>query len=129
MVMQRENSVFRNDTRSELSEQDLIVYELAHSGNLAISEKIATMIDWEFKNKARRKSRGVKQAGFQVLYEASMPALLVETGFITNPDEQKYLSSDYGQDIIASAIYRAIKRYKLEVDPSADNTQALNTRD
>ncbi|MTI89671.1 MAG: N-acetylmuramoyl-L-alanine amidase [Balneolaceae bacterium] len=111
-VMKRENSVFKEEVDQELSEEDLVVYELAHSGHIATSEKIAALISKQFKERARRKSRGVKQAGFQVLYEASMPAVLVEVGFLTNPAEQRYLRSEYGQDIIASAIYRAIKEYK-----------------
>lgn len=122
-VMKRENSVFRNEITQELSEEDLLVYELAHSGYIAISEKIAYMIDDQFKNRAQRKSRGVKQAPFQVLYEASMPAVLIELGFITNPAEQRFLTSDYGQSIMASAIFRAIRDYKMEYEKS----QALHS--
>lgn len=115
-VMKRENSVFKEEGREELTEEDLILYELAHSAYIETSERIATLIDKQFKERAQRKSRGVKQAGFQVLYEASMPAVLVETGFITNPSEQRFLSSDYGQSIIASAIFRAIRDYKEEYE-------------
>ncbi|MEX0720202.1 MAG: N-acetylmuramoyl-L-alanine amidase [Balneolaceae bacterium] len=122
-VMKRENSVFKNEVDQELSEEDLLVYELAHSGYIATSEKIAYMIDNQFKSRAQRKSRGVKQAGFQVLYEASMPAILVELGFITNPAEQRFLTSDYGQTIMASALYRAIRDYKEEYE----RNQAYNT--
>lgn len=122
-VMKRENSVFKNETDKELTEEDLLVYELAHSGYIATSEKIAYMIEDQFKNRAQRKSRGVKQAGFQVLFEASMPAVLVELGFITNPAEQRFLTSDYGQSIMASAMFRAIRDYKVEYDQK----QAYNT--
>ncbi len=115
-VMKRENSVFKNEVDKELTEEDLLVYELAHSGYLATSEKIAYMIEDQFKNRAQRKSRGVKQAGFQVLFEASMPAVLVELGFITNPAEQRFLTSEYGQNIMASAMFRAIRDYKVEYD-------------
>ncbi|WP_020402717.1 N-acetylmuramoyl-L-alanine amidase family protein [Gracilimonas tropica] len=115
-VMKRENSVFRNEVDRDLTEEDLLVYELAHSGYISTSEKIAYMIEDQFKNRAQRKSRGVKQAGFQVLFEASMPAVLVELGFITNPAEQRFLSSDYGQSIMASALFRAIRDYKVEYE-------------
>ncbi|MEX0843708.1 MAG: N-acetylmuramoyl-L-alanine amidase [Balneolaceae bacterium] len=121
-VMKRENSVFKQEVDSDLSEEDLMVYELAHSGYIATSEKIAYMIEDQFKNRAQRKSRGVKQAGFQVLFEASMPAVLVELGFISNPAEQRFLSSDYGQSIMASALFRAIRDYKIEFE----NRQAYN---
>lgn len=121
-VMKRENSVFKQEVDTELTEEDLMVYELAHSGYIATSEKIAYMIEDQFKNRAQRKSRGVKQAGFQVLFEASMPAVLIELGFISNPAEQRFLTSDYGQSIMASALFRAVRDYKVEYD----NRQAYN---
>lgn len=121
-VMKRENSVFKEEIDKELSEEDLVVYELAHSGYIATSEKIASYVSRQFKDRAQRKSRGVKQAGFQVLYEASMPAILVEVGFLSNPAEQRYLASDWGQSLIASAIYRAVKEYKLSYEASQGQT-------
>ncbi|MCH2449687.1 MAG: N-acetylmuramoyl-L-alanine amidase [Gracilimonas sp.] len=115
-VMKRENSVFREEINQDLTEDDLLVYELAHSGFIATSEKIAYMIEDQFRNRAQRKSRGVKQAPFQVLFEASMPAVLVELGFITNPAEQRFLTSEYGQNIMASALFRAIRDYKVDYE-------------
>ncbi len=117
-IMKRENAVFNTDGKQffELTEEDILIYELAHSGYIATSEHIASMIDDQFTNRANRKSRGVKQAGFQVLYEASMPAVLVEVGFLTNPSEQRFLTSEYGQSIMASAIFRAIRDYKVEYE-------------
>ncbi|RNC85909.1 MAG: N-acetylmuramoyl-L-alanine amidase [Balneola sp.] len=124
-IMKRENAVFNTDGKQffELTEEDLLIYELAHSGYIATSEHIASMIDDQFTNRANRKSRGVKQAGFQVLYEASMPAVLVEVGFLTNPSEQRFLTSEYGQSIMASAIFRAIRDYKVEYE----NTEAFRS--
>lgn len=124
-IMKKENAIFNTDGKQfyELSEDDLLIYELAHSGYIATSERIATLIDEQFTNRANRKSRGVKQAGFQVLYEASMPAMLVEVGFLTNPSEQRFLTSDYGQAIMASAIFRAIRDYKAEYE----KTEAFNS--
>lgn len=125
-VMKRENSVFNGEQREvrELTEEDLLIYELAHSGYIATSERIASMIDHQFTNRANRKSRGVKQAGFVVLYEASMPAMLVEVGFLSNPSEQRFLSSDYGQTIMASAIFRAVRDYKVEYEKSQEITSS-----
>ncbi|MFH5833247.1 N-acetylmuramoyl-L-alanine amidase [Halalkalibaculum sp. DA3122] len=121
-VMKKENSVIRfeegPDRSEELTEEDLLIYELANSAYMATSEKLAGMLEHQFDHRAKRHSRGVKQAGFIVLFHASMPALLVETGFISNPSEQRYLTSDYGQSIIASAIFRAIRNYKLEYEKS-----------
>lgn len=115
-VMKRENSVFKEEINQELTEDDLLIYELAHSGYIATSEKIAYMIEDQFRTRAQRKSRGVKQAPFQVLFEAAMPAVLVELGFITNPAEQRFLTSEYGQNIMASALFRAIRDYKVEYE-------------
>lgn len=119
-VMKKENSVVRledgNDTSKTLSEEDLVLYELANSGYMATSQDLAARVEEQFDERAQRRSRGVKQAGFMVLYHASMPAILVELGFISNPSEQRFLSSDYGQSIMASAIFRAIRNYKVDYD-------------
>lgn len=126
-VMKRENKVVRanNDTeQKKLSQEDLLIYELANSGYISTSERIAGMLEHQFDDRAQRRSRGVKQARFVVLYHASMPAVLVETGFISNPDEGRYLTTEYGQNIIASAIFRAIRDYKVKTE----KTQQLKTR-
>jgi len=80
------------------------------------STLLASSIQSQFKNRVGRIDRGVKQAGFWVLYMTTMPSVLVETGFITNPEEEKYLVSNEGQDFIASAIYRATRDYINEID-------------
>lgn len=126
-VMKQENKVVRpnNETeQKELTQEELLIYELANTGYIASSERIAGMMEHQFDERAQRRSRGVKQARFVVLYHASMPAVLVETGFISNPSEARYLTSDYGQSIIASAIFRAIRNYKEEYEKS----QHFNTK-
>jgi N-acetylmuramoyl-L-alanine amidase len=120
-TMKKENSVIRfeeNSLKTELTEEEILIYELANAGYLQNSQRLAEKIEYQFSERARRRSRGVKQAGFMVLYHASMPAILVELGFISNPNEAKYLSSEYGQDIMASAIFRAIRDYKVAYDAS-----------
>ncbi len=124
-VMKRENSVIDLENGGgpmQLSEEELLIYELANAGNLAISERIAMMMEDQFRNRAQRRSRGVKQAGFMVLWNLPMPALLVELGFITNPNEARYMASEYGQTILASAIFRAIRDFKQEYDRSLRQT-------
>jgi N-acetylmuramoyl-L-alanine amidase len=119
-VMERENNVISAGKAhpKHISKQQMMIYELANSGNIANSQKLADMIQHQFKTRAKRKSRGVKQARFVVLYHASMPAVLVETGFITNPAECRFLRSKHGQSIVASAIFRAIRNYKEQYDRS-----------
>ncbi|MDZ7771971.1 MAG: N-acetylmuramoyl-L-alanine amidase [Balneolaceae bacterium] len=117
-TMKRENSVanLENGNSDELTQEQLLTYELLNSGYIASSEELAGMIQDQLANRAQRRSRGVKQAGFIVLFHASMPAVLIETGFISNPGEARYLSSDWGQSIVASAIFRAIRNYKVQYD-------------
>lgn len=121
-VMKEENQIYADhEVVEDLSEEDLIVYELAHSGNIGNSERIAYMVEDQLKNRAQRKSRGVRQKGLVVLYQSTMPAILVETGFLTNPADLRFLtdqSDKGGVVLIASAIYRAIKQYKQEQDES-----------
>lgn len=128
-VMKRENSVLQYEEREveNLTEEDLLIYELANAGNMSTSEIIAGQIEKQFRERASRPSRGVKQAAFQVLYEASMPGVLIEIGFISNPDEARYLSTEYGQSIIASAIFRSIRDFKLQYDRSLDREPAATT--
>jgi N-acetylmuramoyl-L-alanine amidase len=120
-VMKRENSVIDLENGggpTQLSEEELLIYELANAGNLAVSEKVAGMIENQFRERAQRRSRGVKQAGFMVLWNLPMPAVLIELGFISNNTEAQYMASDYGQTILASAIFRAIRDFKEEYDRS-----------
>lgn len=118
-VMTKENSVisFENENGkiTELTSEQLIIYELMNSAFMTDSQRLAELIDFQFKS-SKRKSRGVKQAGFIVLYYASMPSILVELGFISNRDEERFLRSKNGQKIMATAIYKAVKAYKDKVD-------------
>ena len=80
--------------------------------SIAFAEKIQA----QFRERVSRKDRGVKQAGFLVLHQTTMPSVLIETGFLTNKNEERFLTSKEGQDYLASAIYRAFKEYKQEVE-------------
>jgi N-acetylmuramoyl-L-alanine amidase len=128
-IMKRENSVVNleeNAGQEQLSEEELLIYELANAGNIAISERIAAMVENQFRNRAQRRSRGVKQAGLMVLWHASTPAILVELGFLSNPNEARYMNSEYGQTIMASAIFRAVRDFKLEYDRSIDHANTVS---
>ncbi|TSD67503.1 N-acetylmuramoyl-L-alanine amidase [Inquilinus sp. KBS0705] len=75
------------------------------------SVQFGDLLNNEFKDIGRR-SAGVKEQGVLVLQQSGMPGLLIETGFINNPDDEKYLNSDEGQDAIVRSIVNAIKNYK-----------------
>ena len=120
-VMERENSVIRLEDNAAQRYADfdptaLVRYTMTQSAYLRQSERLATLIEDQFADRVRRNSRGVKQAGFKVLWAASMPAVLVELGFVTNPGEAHFLGSDTGQDYLASALFRAIRAYKQEYE-------------
>jgi N-acetylmuramoyl-L-alanine amidase len=123
-VVKLENSVIlaEKDYRSRYEgynpnapESDIIL-SLYQNAYLEQSTLLASKIQDQFTVRAGRKDFGVRQAGLIVLWNCTMPSVLVETGFISNPAEEKYLMSDYGQSIIASAIFRAFRSYKEEVE-------------
>lgn len=77
---------------------------------------LAERIQNQLVKRVGRKDRGVQQAGFLVLYKTTMPSVLVEIGFLSNPSEEKFLASEDGQTYIASAIFRAFRDYKNAYD-------------
>jgi N-acetylmuramoyl-L-alanine amidase len=93
-----------------------IIFSLYQNIYLDHSLTLATKVQNQFTIKAGRVSRGVKQAGFLVLFKTTMPGALIETGFISNPAEEEYLISEKGQNQIASSIFRAIRDYKNELE-------------
>jgi len=111
------------------SPESYIIFSLMQNKYMEQSLTLAAMVQDEFREKALRNDRGVKQAGFLVLWRTSMPSILIETGFISNPKEEKYLMSDEGQDLIASAIYRAFRNYKnyIEGHTSAYRPRSQNS--
>ncbi len=80
----------------------------------------ASLVEEQFTTKALRNSRGVKEAGFLVLYKTTMPSVLIECGFLTHSSEEKYLNSEAGQDKIASSIFKAFSQFKELIDSSMD---------
>lgn len=116
-VMERENSVINLEANPDqykgYTQDELIRLALAQSAYMHQSELLASRIESQFVDRVGRESRGVKQAGFIVLWAASMPAVLVETGFVTNRAEANFLKSESGQTYLASAIYRAIRDFKV----------------
>ena len=103
------------------SPESYIIFSLTQNAFLDQSLNFAAKIQKQFTDKVGRKDRGVKQAGFLVLYKTAMPSVLIETGFLTNTEEEKFLNSSIGQDYMASAIYRAFKEYKKELEYKEQN--------
>jgi N-acetylmuramoyl-L-alanine amidase len=86
------------------------------SAFMASSVKFASKVEEQFSKTYQRKSFGVKQAGFLVIWRTAMPSVLVETGFLTNPEEEQYLASEKGQSEVATAIATAFRAYKEEIE-------------
>ena len=82
----------------------------------ARSLAFADGVERQFKKHAKRSSRGVKQAGFLVLWQTAMPSILIEAGFLSNVEEEKYLNTEEGQEEIAESIFRAFQQYKKDVE-------------
>jgi N-acetylmuramoyl-L-alanine amidase len=121
-IAQKENAAIRYEDNPKKyhgfnnSPESYISLSLFQSPYLKESLDFANKIEQQFKTRAGRKARGVFQAGFLVLWQTTMPSVLVETGFLSNPKEEAFLLSKTGQTYIASAIYRAFKAYKIEFE-------------
>ena len=115
-VASRENSVIQFEEKvsqyKDLSGEKMILATMAQSMFLKESEDLAAIIQMELDKKLTTPNRGVKQAGFYVLYGASMPNVLVEIGFISNPAEEKKMKQGEYRQMIAEAVYEGIKHFK-----------------
>ncbi len=121
-IAERENSVIQyedNPQRYEkLTDENFILVSMAQSSYMKYSENFADILNKQFNNDLNIDSRGVKQAGFYVLVGASMPSVLIETGFLSNRRDAKFLSSSKGEQKIAYSIYQAIKKFKEQYEKS-----------
>jgi N-acetylmuramoyl-L-alanine amidase len=110
-----------------------IILAMVQNAFLEQSISFAEKVEYNFNHLAGRKSRGVKQAGFLVLRETTMPSVLIETGYLTNKSEEKYMRTKRGQDELAFAIFKAFQSYKREVEvdnattPAALSAKRLNS--
>lgn len=123
-VAKKENSVILIESDYEQryagfnpnSSESYIIFEFLQDKNMEKSVDFATLIQRQFKTTAKRIDKGVHQAGFLVLRETTMPGVLVELGYISTPDEERYLLSESGTDALAKSIYRAFASYKEQHD-------------
>lgn len=113
-VEQMENEAVRFETAAQAAKSDplnFIINDMAQNEHLRESSELATLIQSRLVDVEPGPSRGVKQAGFRVLVTAFMPAVLVEIGFGTNPDEARFLTNGARQKAIANAIADATVEY------------------
>ncbi|WP_293670696.1 N-acetylmuramoyl-L-alanine amidase [uncultured Parabacteroides sp.] len=97
------------------SSESYIIFEFMQNKHMEQSISLASEVQKCFTS-AKRNNRGVRQAGFLVLRKTSMPSILVELGYISNPAEERFMKTKEGQNKLATAIYNAFTKYKWEYD-------------
>ena len=110
------------------SDESYITLTLFQNAFLEQSTRFASFVQDEMKDRVGMNDRGVRQAGFLVLYKTTMPSVLIETGFLSNPEEEKFLMSEKGQQYIASAICRAFCRFKAKQEGNGKELASLSTK-
>lgn len=115
-IAERENSVIQYEENPEryqkLTDENFILVTMAHSAYMKYSEKFSDILNKQMGVDLSIPSRGIKQAGFYVLVGASMPSVLIETGFLSNKKDADYLKSTKGQNDIAGAIFKSVKSFR-----------------
>ena len=121
-VAKRENSVilYEDDYKTRYagfnpnSAESYIIFEFMQDKYMEQSVHLASLVQKQFRHHCKRVDRGVHQAGFLVLKASAMPSILVELGFISTPEEERYLNTEEGSSTLAKGIYRAFLSYKRE---------------
>jgi len=132
-VAKKENSVILMEDNYKQTYEDFdpnssesyIMFELVQDNYLDQSLLFADDIQRQFKSRLESSNRGVKQAGFLVLRQSSMPSVLVETGFLSNQAEANYLKSEAGQHVIANSIFDAFRKFKTRSSGSGSQETPL----
>ena len=114
-VAKRENSVilYESDYQTN-SAESYIIFEFMQDKYMEQSVHLASLMQKQFRHTCKRLDRGVHQAGFLVLKASAMPSILIELGFISTPEEERYLNSETGATTMAKGIYHAFLNYKRE---------------
>ena len=132
-VAKRENSVIliEDDYKQRYqgfdprSSESYIMFEFMQDHNMAQSVELAKFVQRRTCSSANRVNKGVKQAGFLVLRETSMPSCLIELGFISTPDEERFLHSSNGVSQLAKGIYQAFLDYKNKYDTNKSSVRKV----
>ncbi len=123
-IAKRENSVIlMEDNYKERyagfdpnSNESYILFANYQNAYIENSIDFASKVEHQFASRVGRTSHGVKQDNFWVLWRTAMPSALIEVGFLSNPKEERFLNDDLGQVYLASAIFRAFRDYKEELE-------------
>jgi N-acetylmuramoyl-L-alanine amidase len=108
------------------SAESYIIFNLMQKTYSHQSIEFADLVQDQFRERARRNDRGVRQERFLVLWKTTMPSVLIETGYMTNAAEERYLMSKQGQEYLASAIFRAFRDYKKNIESKSASGNAVD---
>lgn len=136
-VAKRENSVIMLEDNYQTTYQGFdpnsvesyIMFEFMQDSYLDKSLQFASLVQQQLSGKCERADRGVRQAGFWVLHKSACPSVLVEMGFVSNPDEEKYLVSEKGKQQTAEAIYEAFVAYKNSLEKKSQSVAKSSKED
>ncbi len=133
-IAERENSVIEleenyADRYQKLTDENFILVTMAQSAYMRASEVFAQVVTEEMEDHLSIPNRGVRQAGFLVLVGASMPNVLIETAYLSNREDERFLASKDGQQKIAESIFNGIKRYKEEYEKLLEEGKDLGAGD
>jgi len=126
-ILLEDDYVEKYDGFDPNSPEGNIFFSMMQNAFLDRSLAFAGKVQHQLVDNLHMVNRGVKQAGFLVLYKTAMPGVLIETGFISNPANEKYLLSDKGQDQMAQAIFKALRDYKNQVENHPNDKQYPDT--
>ena len=128
-ILLEDNAGETYDNFDPNSTEAYILFSLSQSLYQNQSLQLADKVQQQLVTKVERHDRGVQQAGFLVLWKTSMPSILVELGFLSNANEEKFLNSERGQTQMALALYRAFNEYKqaYETDNKTEQKPEVTT--
>lgn len=115
VILKEDNYIDKYDGFDPKSPLAHIIFANMQSAHLANSLKFANLVENQFKAAPDRKSNGVKQAGFLVLWKTAMPSVLIEIGYLSHPKEERYLNSDKGVKEVTGAIFKAFEKYRNDI--------------
>jgi len=135
-VTKRENSVIlvednyktRYDGYHPDDPESHIIFSLMQNANQENSLLLAQKVQNQYAKFAGRKNKGVKQGGLIVLWKTSMPGILTEVGYISNPDEEKFMVSNKGQTMLAMSVYKAFVQYKRIIESRSEMQTPKNNK-
>lgn len=126
-ILLEDNYVEKYDGFDPNSPEGNIFFSMMQNAFLDKSLAFAGKVQHQLVDNLHMLNRGVKQAGFLVLYKTAMPGVLVETGFLSNERDERFLLSEKGQDQMAQAIFKALRDYKNQVEKRAPEQVASDS--